>query len=127
MSNSNTLFKDFINEENILYEDNYFYIVDDGFPVSENHLLIISVRENAIDFFDLNLFEQRRLPKVINIAKSIIDKRRVPDGYNIGMNCGFASGQSVFQFHCHIIPRYFGDVENPRGGVRFVIPEKANY
>jgi diadenosine tetraphosphate (Ap4A) HIT family hydrolase len=71
--------------------------------------------------------EQQELPKMINKAKSIIEQEITPDGYNIGMNCGVASGQTVMHFHCHVIPRYLGDMKNPRGGVRHCIKGKGNY
>ena len=63
----------------------------------------------------------------IELAKSIIEKEHEPDGYNIGMNCGESAGQTVFHFHCHLIPRYKGDMENPRGGIRHCINGKGNY
>jgi diadenosine tetraphosphate (Ap4A) HIT family hydrolase len=64
---------------------------------------------------------------LIDKAKDLIDYEFTPDGYNIGMNCGFAAGQTVMHFHCHVIPRYFGDMENPRGGVRHCIQGKGYY
>jgi diadenosine tetraphosphate (Ap4A) HIT family hydrolase len=64
---------------------------------------------------------------MINAAKPIIDQRHRPDGYNIGINIGAAAGQTVFHLHIHVIPRFVGDVKDPRGGVRYVIPAKANY
>ena len=67
------------------------------------------------------------LPKMINKAKSIIEKEIKPDGYNIGMNCGVTSGQTVMHFHCHIIPRFKGDVDNPSGGVRHCVMNKGYY
>ena len=63
----------------------------------------------------------------IYYCQEILDKKYSPDGYNIGMNCGEAAGQSVMHVHVHLIPRYVGDVKNPRGGVRGIIPEKQNY
>ena len=120
--------KDFTEIENdrVIYKDDYFFIIKDGFPVSPGHLLIISnqLRE---DYFDLTDAEKEHLPKSIEKAKELIKQEYKPDGFNIGMNCGEAAGQTIFHFHCHLIPRYKGDVEQPRGGVRHVIPSKGNY
>lgn len=120
--------KDFtqIAQEKIIYRDDYFFIIYDGFPVNPGHLLIIS-NEIRSDYFALTDEEKKALPMVINKAKEIILKDYSPDGFNIGMNCGEAAGQTVFHFHCHLIPRFKGDMENPRGGVRHVIPSKGNY
>ncbi len=115
-----------IPDENKIYSDEYFYIIKDSYPVSEGHLLIIS-KELKKDFFSLNNIEKQQLVLVIEIAKKIIEKDYSPDGYNIGMNCGESAGQTIFHFHCHIIPRYTGDMENPRGGIRHCIPGKGNY
>ena len=115
-----------IDPKRILFQNKLFFIVRDGFPVSPGHLLIISntLRNN---FFDLTKEEQGNLSEVIEIAKGIIEKEFQPDGYNIGMNCGAAAGQTIFHIHCHVIPRYTGDMEDPRGGVRNCIPSKGNY
>lgn len=120
--------KDFttISNERILYKGKYFFIIEDGFPVSPGHLLIIS-NELRKDFFELNEEEKDNLPKMIEKAKELILAKYQPEAYNIGMNCGVDAGQTVFHFHCHIIPRYKGDMENPRGGVRHVIPSKGSY
>lgn len=120
--------KDFTEIENskILYKDEYFFIIKDGFPVSPGHLLIIS-NQLRKDYFELTEAEKENLPKTIEKAKEILDTAYNPDGYNIGMNCGETAGQTVFHFHCHIIPRYQGDMENPRGGVRHVIPSQGSY
>jgi len=120
--------KDFttISPELIIYKDDYFFMIYDGFPVNPGHLLIIS-NEVRSDYFALTEEEKLALPIAINIAKEIILKDFAPDGFNIGMNCGATAGQTVFHFHCHLIPRYKGDMDNPRGGVRHVIPSKGYY
>ncbi|WP_435522883.1 HIT family protein [Chryseobacterium indoltheticum] len=79
------------------------------------------------DFFELTEEEKNDLPRMIEKAKEIILAKHQPDAYNIGMNCGADAGQTVFHFHCHIIPRYKGDMEKPEGGVRHVIPSKGSY
>ncbi|WP_243836132.1 HIT family protein [Sphingobacterium paludis] len=63
----------------------------------------------------------------VSLAKKLIEEAHSPDGYNIGINCGAAAGQTVLHFHCHVIPRYAGGMNNPRGGVRDVIPNKGKY
>jgi diadenosine tetraphosphate (Ap4A) HIT family hydrolase len=78
-------------------------------------------------WFDATDEERTALFEAIDGAKVIIDKDHRPDGYNIGINCGAAAGQTIFHLHIHLIPRYTRDVADPRGGVRYVIPEKANY
>ena len=98
----------------------------DGFPVSPGHALIIPKRHVA-SFFDLTKEEQLDLLKLADEVKIIVEERYHPDGYNVGINVGEAAGQSVFHVHMHLIPRYHGDVSNPRGGVRGVIPTKQNY
>jgi diadenosine tetraphosphate (Ap4A) HIT family hydrolase len=115
-----------ISESKILYKTNDFFIIKDSFPVSPGHLLIISQREVS-DYFSLTVDEQDQLSRSILVAKELIEKEYKPDGYNIGMNCGKAAGQTVFQFHCHVIPRFHGDMKNPRGGVRHCIEGKGNY
>ena len=113
-------------EERILYEGEYFFIVYDGYPVSKGHcLIILNTVKNT--YFDLNDDEKIALNEMIGKAKEIIEQSRSPDGYNIGMNCGETAGQTVMHFHCHVIPRYKGDMEDPRGGVRGVIPGKQSY
>ena len=98
----------------------------DGFPVSPGHALIIPKR-HVSSFFDLSKEEQQDLLNLAERVKRIVEERYHPDGYNIGINVGEAAGQSIFHVHMHLIPRYKGDVPNPRGGVRGVIPSKQNY
>jgi len=115
-----------IPESKILYRNKYYFIIKDSFAVSPGHLLIIS-NELRKDYFELTHLEKNSLTETIDIAKNLIDEEFNPDGYNIGMNCGLVAGQSIFHFHCHIIPRYKGDMKNPKGGVRGVIPNKMGY
>ena len=98
----------------------------DGFPVSPGHALIIPKR-HVSSFFDLSQEERQDLFNLADSVKRIVEERYHPDGYNIGINVGEAAGQSIFHVHMHLIPRYQGDVPNPRGGVRGVIPAKQNY
>ena len=115
-----------INESEMLYKDDYFFIISDRFPVSEGHLLIISCRL-CTDYFDLSDAEKQSLFFCIGKAKELVELQHKPDGYNIGMNCGEAAGQTVFHFHCHVIPRYKGDMRDPRGGVRHCVEGKGYY
>ena len=98
----------------------------DGYPVSPGHALIIPKRHVA-SYFDLTNHEREAMNVMLQFVKQKIDERFHPDGYNIGINVNEAAGQSVFHVHMHLIPRYKGDVPNPKGGVRGVIPCKQNY
>jgi len=109
-----------------LYIGEYFFIIKDRFPVSVGHCLIIS-KELKPTYFDLNAREKMELIELTNKTKDLIEQEFKPDGYNIGMNCGLAAGQTVMHFHCHVIPRYIGDMEDPRGGVRHCINGKGYY
>jgi diadenosine tetraphosphate (Ap4A) HIT family hydrolase len=115
-----------IPKSRILSESDSFFIIKDIYPVSLGHVLIISKRE-VTDFFELTDSERILLNESILDAKYIIELENSPDGYNIGMNCGESAGQTVFHFHCHVIPRYFGDMKNPSGGVRHCIEGKGYY
>jgi len=98
----------------------------DTYPVSPGHALLVPVRHVAT-WFDATPDEQAALLDTLRLAKNCIESRQSPDGYNIGINCGASAGQTIFHLHVHLIPRYAGDVVDPRGGVRHVIPDKANY
>mgnify|MGYP003939266721 CR=1 FL=1 len=115
-----------IPEARVLYRDDLFFIIADAFPVSPGHLLIIS-NEVRRDYFDLTAEEKLKLPGLIDTARKLILQDYQPDGFNIGMNCGEAAGQTVFHFHCHVIPRYKGDMDDPRGGVRHCVEKKGRY
>lgn len=115
-----------IKQNEYLFETKYFFAIFDKFPVSPGHLLIIS-KSLKKDYFDLDNTEKKDLIKAINKGKDIITQYYLPSGYNIGMNCGEDAGQTVMHFHCHIIPRYKGDMENPRGGIRHCVQGKGYY
>jgi diadenosine tetraphosphate (Ap4A) HIT family hydrolase len=115
-----------LDPELILDETKSFVLIEDQFPVSTGHILIVSKKLKR-DFFSLSEGEQEELAHAINKAKKLIEVQNKPEGFNIGMNCGAVAGQTVMHFHCHVIPRYKGDMEDPRGGVRHVIPSKGNY
>jgi len=110
----------------ILVEDELTRTITDGFPVSPGHTLIIPKRHVAT-FFEATDAEQSALLCSLGTAKTLIEARHQPDGYNIGINNGAAAGQTVPHLHIHLIPRYLGDIPDPRGGVRWVLPEKAKY
>jgi diadenosine tetraphosphate (Ap4A) HIT family hydrolase len=98
----------------------------DKYPVSKGHSLIIPKRVIS-NYFDLTFKEQSACWFLVNLVKAELQKTHQPDGFNIGINSGEAAGQTMPHCHIHIIPRYKGDMENPRGGVRGVIPEKRTY
>lgn len=99
----------------VLTTDDYFVILDE-YPVNRGHALIITKR-HVPDLFSLNQSEGE-FSDAIELTKDYLDENFHPDGYNIGINCGEAAGQTIPHFHIHMIPRYKGDVENPRGGIR---------
>lgn len=123
----NCLFCKWKNEkEGIVLENEFAFAVYDEFAVSKGHTIFMTKR-HVKDFFETTKEEKQAIFDLIDKMKEIIDKKYAPDGYNIGMNCGAAAGQSVMHIHVHLIPRYNGDVENPRGGIRGVIPSKQSY
>lgn len=98
----------------------------DGFPVSPGHMLVVP-RRHVADFFLLTAEEQAAVWSLLEPVRRHIEKNHSPDGYNLGINIGAAAGQTVDHAHLHVIPRYAGDVEDPRGGVRWVVSRKAPY
>lgn len=100
--------------------------IDDAFPVSPGHALVIP-RRHVQSFFDLRDDERADLLNLLGRARATIQAERSPDGFNIGINDGTAAGQTVMHLHVHLIPRYAGDRPNPRGGVRWIFPERADY
>jgi diadenosine tetraphosphate (Ap4A) HIT family hydrolase len=98
----------------------------DAFPLSKGHTLIVPLRHEA-DCLRLSADEQQALLSLTRSVRRRLDRKHSPDGYNIGMNVGHAGGQTIDHVHLHVIPRYAGDVPDPRGGIRWVLPAKARY
>lgn len=110
----------------VIYESPLVIGFWDGFPVSPGHTLLVP-RRHVASWFDATAEEKAALVQAIDSAKPLIEQRFTPSAYNIGINAGRDAGQTIFHLHVHVIPRYEGDVPDPRGGVRSVIPAKANY
>ena len=102
------------------------FAIFDKYPVNEGHILVTPKRLVAT-WFEASREEQQAIMELVEEAKQILDERYGPDGYNIGINVGEAAGQTVMHLHVHLIPRFVGDMDDPRGGVRHVIPWKGNY
>jgi diadenosine tetraphosphate (Ap4A) HIT family hydrolase len=112
--------------DRILAEDTWCLTIRDGFPISPGHTLVIP-RRHVGSFFEVTSNERDAILKALDEAKRTLDAEFAPAAYNIGINDGPAAGQTVGHLHVHLIPRYEGDQADPRGGVRWVIPEKARY
>lgn len=110
----------------VIAENADAFLVLDGFPVSPGHCLVIPKRHIG-SFFEATPTERAALLSLLDQAKARVDTMHTPNGYNIGINDGSAAGQTVPHLHIHLIPRYAGDQADPRGGVRWVIPDKADY
>ena len=116
-----------IKESGITHENNLAYVSYDSYPVSKYHCLIIPKR-HIKDYFALTNKELVACNDLIKLVKDeIIIKDQTVSGFNIGTNVGKVSGQSILHCHFHLIPRRKGDVQNPQGGVRSVIPNKQHY
>lgn len=123
---SNCLFCRIGREEKPLAQFKHCYVIKDQFPVSPGHLLIIPF-EHTTNWFTASKEVKLDIIHALSQMKNVLDTDYDPEGYNIGMNCGEVAGQSVMHLHVHLIPRYKGDVQSPRGGVRGVIPSKQDY
>ena len=113
------------NRERVL-ENSVGFVIFDKYPVSKGHSLIIPNRVYS-NYFDSTKDEIDGLNELLFETKKTLDKQYSPSGYNVGINCGTDSGQTVQHLHIHLIPRYKGDMDDPSGGVRGVIPEKQKY
>ncbi|QGT99781.1 HIT family hydrolase [Candidatus Syntrophocurvum alkaliphilum] len=116
----------FCDTEEKFLENDLAFAIYDKYPVNPGHMLIIPKRHVA-DYFDTTIEERQAIDKLIMESRKLLDEKYKPDAYNIGINCGEDAGQTIFHVHVHLIPRYKGDLDNPTGGVRGVIPEKRIY
>jgi diadenosine tetraphosphate (Ap4A) HIT family hydrolase len=112
--------------ERIIESNDLALVIRDGYPISPGHTLIIPKRHIG-SWFDITHEEQTAMLNLLERAKAVLEEEFKPDGYNIGINDGPTAGQTVPHLHMHLIPRYKGDLEDPRGGVRWIIPGKAKY
>ena len=112
--------------ERVIQTSGFAVVIRDSFPVSPGHTLIIPKRHVA-SFFEATDVERTDLMSLLAAARADLDREFHPSGYNIGINDGAAAGQTVPHLHIHLIPRYDGDRDDPRGGVRWVLPDKAAY
>ena len=112
--------------DRIVFENDLVFAIRDGYPVSPGHTLIIPKR-HVETWFDASPAEQQAIFQAVNQVKAALDAELSPDAYNVGFNAGAAAGQTVMHLHVHVIPRFEGDMDDPRGGVRGVIPDKQKY
>jgi diadenosine tetraphosphate (Ap4A) HIT family hydrolase len=115
-----------IDNQDIIFQNELVIGFRDKFPISQGHTLIIPKRHTS-SFFKLTNQEHSALLHALRTIKEELHQEYVPDGYNIGINDGLAAGQTVMHLHVHVIPRYTSDCIDPRGGVRWIFPEKAAY
>ena len=110
----------------VFFEGTHVYALWDAYPVSDGHALIVP-RRHVGSWFDATSEEQAELHQAVSLVREEIEASRRPDGYNMGINDGLPAGQTVAHLHLHVIPRYIGDVPDPRGGIRWVMPDRAPY
>ena len=116
-----------VRKEDMIYENKYAFVSYDSYPVSKFHSLIIPKR-HIRNYFDLDEKELNACNQLIKKIKTKIEKHdNLVEGFNLGTNAGIVAGQTIMHCHIHLIPRRKGDVENPQGGVRAVIPLKQHY
>lgn len=113
-------------EERVLFRNDAAAAVRDAYPITPGHTLVIPVRHVA-SFFDATSSEREAMLSLLDTARKQLQDEFGPAGYNIGINDGATAGQTIDHLHMHLIPRYPGDMPDPRGGVRWVIPDKADY
>ena len=121
------IFCEIATTDRVIDQTDHCFVIRDAFPVTEGHTLIIPKRHVA-NYFDLTAAETSEIQQLLHKHKSHIEQSdESVKGFNIGINVGATAGQTVFHVHVHLIPRRIGDVENPKGGVRGVIPAKQQY
>jgi len=113
-------------EERLVAMNRLAIAINDLYPVSPGHTLIVT-RRIVETWWDATAAEKAAVMDLVDQVKVLLDTQFQPDGYNVGFNAGTLAGQTVPHLHVHVIPRYRGDVVDPRGGIRHVIPDKAKY
>jgi diadenosine tetraphosphate (Ap4A) HIT family hydrolase len=116
----------FCGKPDMVIENELAFAHYDSYPVNPGHCLII-LRRHVAEYFQATTEEKAAIWALVDEMKIILDKEYKPDGYNVGVNIGKMAGQSIPHVHIHMIPRYEGDMKDPRGGVRGVIPHKQKY
>jgi diadenosine tetraphosphate (Ap4A) HIT family hydrolase len=110
----------------ILLENDFAVAFPDGFPIADGHTLVVPKR-HVSSLFDLTAEEQAAVWALVAEVRAKLVAELKPDGFNVGLNDGSAAGQTVLHAHVHVIPRRLGDTDDPRGGVRWILPKKAQY
>ncbi|MFC1671487.1 HIT family protein [Spirochaetota bacterium] len=113
-------------DDEVVLKNELAYAKYDEYPVNKGHILIIPFRHYS-NYFGSTIDERNSLFDLVEECKQLCDKEYKPDGYNVGVNINESAGQTIFHVHIHLIPRYTGDMKEPRGGVRGVIPGKQKY
>ena len=126
MSKHESISCPFCDPKEVIEKNKLSYAIFDKYPVSKGHILIIPFR-HVSDYFVTTGAEREAISNLLCSVKKRIDQMYNPQGFTFGINNGIAAGQSIFHIHTHLIPQYSGDVEDPTGGVRNVIPGKGNY
>ena len=116
----------FCKMKDYILENELAYAIYDKYPVGKGRMLFIPKR-HVKDFFDITKEEREAIFELIDEGKKLLDEKYSPDSYNVGINCGEHAGQTIMHVHVHLIPRYIGDMKDPTGGVRGVIPYKMKY
>ncbi len=115
-----------LDNSRIIQSNTHAIAIYDGYPISPGHCLVIP-KQHIDSFFEATREEQTAILDLLAEMREILKKDYNPDGFNIGINDGSAAGQTVMHLHIHLIPRYAGDMPDPRGGVRWIFPDKAAY
>ena len=115
-----------VRKEDVVLRNDLCFALWDRHPASKGHVLIIPFR-HLPSYFDTTHNEKLALIGMIEKCRMLTEKQFQPDGYNIGVNIGESAGQTIMHLHIHMIPRYLGDIADPRGGVRGAIPDKRIY
>jgi len=113
-------------DREVIGESELCFAIYDKYPVNPGHVLVVSKR-HAEDYFDLNEEEVTCMWEMVASMRSFLEEEFSPQGFNVGFNVGEEAGQTIAHVHVHIIPRYTGDMNDPTGGVRHVIPERGKY